>query len=367
MHVLYGRDGVPQNGNGGLTIVPMPGFEGRAEQLAKLIHEKSQRDDEYLTPVDIALPEFLLRPSGEPYVELGKKHLDGHDVFVLASGPGTYEMTGQLTYLLGYLAGRKAGRITVVFGYLPQGRSDKDEHKVFALPPILVTAWLAVSQGLLKRIVCVDPHSNQSTMVGHTGLITPVWLTYRLLKSLWDEASKVSDKVILSFPDASAKKRFMPALKQLEKDLGRGVPIVYASADRIDAEVKHLEGMGGALEAVQDALVIQLDDETASGGTQIKAAKLLRKMGASAIWSGVTHGVLCGDAPAAFMAADCPIDRLYIVDTIPPERREDLHELRDSGRLFVLTWMDDLAWVIYRAHWGLDVRETRGVDPVSDS
>ena len=66
MHVLYGRDGVPQNGNGGLTIVPMPGFEGRAEQLAKLIHEKSQRDDEYLTPVDIALPEFLLRPSGEP-------------------------------------------------------------------------------------------------------------------------------------------------------------------------------------------------------------------------------------------------------------------------------------------------------------
>lgn len=356
------RDGVPFSAHGGLTIVPMPGFQDRARELATLIHEKSRREGKLETPVDVAIPAFKYRPSLEPYVELGKRHIDSHDIFVLASGPGTHEMIGWLDYLLAYLAGRKASRITIVFGYLPQGRSDKDEHKVFSLPPILVTKWLALSDGLLRRIVCADPHSDQSTMVGKTGLITPVWLTYRLLKHVYNEALTVSDKIVLAFPDASAKKRFKVALAQLKRDLGRDVPIVYASADRVDAEHKSIEGMGGNLTAIDGALVIQVDDETASGTTQMNAAARLKEAGAREIWTAVTHGVLCKSAPQLFASPESLISRLYIMDTIPPENRSELDVLRASGRLYVLSWMDDMAWVIYNAHWGYDVRETRGVE-----
>ncbi|MBI5369804.1 ribose-phosphate pyrophosphokinase [Candidatus Uhrbacteria bacterium] len=356
------RNGDPFCRHGGLTLVPMPGFESRAEELAGLILEKSNRDGEYRTPVDVAIPTFKFRPSGEPYLVFGKRHLDAHDVFVLASGPGTYEMTGQMDYLLAYLAGHKASRITIVFGYFPQGRSDRDEHNVFAIPPILVTKWLVLSQGLLRRIVCLDPHSDQSTMVGHTGLITPVWLTYRLLKHVYQEAQAVSDKVVLAFPDPSARKRFKAALKQLRKDLGQNLQIVYASADRVDAERKTIDGIGGDLDAVDGALVIQLDDETASGVTQMKAAEQLHNVGAREIWSAVTHGVLCANAPTLFAAPNSLIARLYIMDTIPPELRLELRPLLESGRLRVLSWRDDAAWVIYNVHWGFDVRETRGIE-----
>lgn len=357
------RDGIPFCAHGGLTIVPMPGFEERAHELAKLIHEKSCRAGEYETPVDVAVPRYAYRPSGEPYIELGKAHLDTHDVYVLASGPGTHEMIGWLDYLLGYLAGRKAGRITIVFGYLPQGRSDKDEPKVFALPPMLVLKWQALAQGLLKRIVCADPHSDQSTMVGHPGVMTPIWLTYRLLTYVHAEASAITDQIVLAFPDASARKRFKIALTKLERDLGRTVPIVYASAHRVDAEHKTIEGVAGALDAVKGAIIIQVDDETASGTTQMGAAARLRSAGASQIWTAVTHGVLCPPAPEIFSAEDSPISRLYITDTIPPEHRQELDVLRGSGRFYVLSWTADMAWVIYRSHWGLDVRGTRGIEP----
>lgn len=361
MRTQLDRDGVPFCMQGGLTLVPMPGFEERARQLASLISEKSRRPAELNTPVDIAVPSFKLRPSGEPFLELGKEHLDSHDVFVLASGPGSYEMVGQMDFLLGYLAGHKAGRITIVFGYMPQGRSDKDERDVFALPPILVTKWLALAQGLLKRIVCVDPHSDQSTMVGHTGLITPVWLTYRLLKRAYQDAREVADRVVLAFPDAGARKRFKLALKKLETDLGGAVPVVYASADRVDATHKTIDDLGGDVAVVRGAHVIQLDDETAGGGTQMGAALKLREAGAADVWSAVTHGVLCGNAPALFVAPDSPISRLYITDTIPPENRRELDALRASGRLHVLSWIDDQMWVIYNVHWGRNVRVTRGI------
>ncbi len=354
-------DGIPFCRHGGLTLVPMPGFESCANELAQLILEKSKRDGENRTPVDVAIPQFKYRPSREPYLVFGKRHVDAHDVFVLASGPGTYEMTGQMDFLLAYLAGHKTSRITIVFGYFPQGRSDRDEHKVFAVPPILVTKWLALSQGLLRRIVCLDPHSDQSTMVGHTGLITPVWLTYRLLKHVYTEAQTVSDKIVLAFPDASARKRFKVALRQLRVDLGYEPQIIYASADRVDAERKTIDGIGGDLSSIDGALVIQLDDETASGGTQMKAAEQLHKVGAREIWSAVTHGVLCANAPTLFAAPDSFITRLYITDTIPPEHRPELQELLRSDRLRVLSWKDDAAWIILNVHWGIDVRETRGI------
>ena len=106
------------NRNGGLTLVDLPGFLKLAKTIKPLIEELGE-SGKRPTPVDIVEPEFGLRASGEPYIRLGKDHVGGHDCVVLTSGPGTYEMLGQVDFALGYLAGRHARRIALITGYMP--------------------------------------------------------------------------------------------------------------------------------------------------------------------------------------------------------------------------------------------------------
>jgi ribose-phosphate pyrophosphokinase len=358
----------PRNRNGGLTIIPMSGFEGFAERLKERIQTRSlkpTRDypEGCITPVDIVVPKFGLRPSGEPFPQLGNAHVGGHNCFVITSGPGTYQMMMQLIFVVGYLAARKASRITIISGYFPLARSDKDEGELeLALPAFLMIALKAESQGLLKRIVCADPHSDQMVMAADPGVITPVYLTLRILRFVVSEAMKVTDQICLAFPDDTAAKRYEPAVGILEKELGRSFPFISTAARRKSGNEKNIKYIVGDLDKMKDSIVIALDDETATGGSQIKAADRFKKdFGAKEVWAAVTHGVLCGNAPQLFLAPDCSVDRLYITDTIPTEEREDLRALVDSGRLHVMSWVDDCAEVIYHLHWGSSsIRGMRG-------
>lgn len=348
------------NRHGGLTIVPMPGFESVAEEMKKEIERLGADPNRYTTNVDIAIPKFSLRPSNEPGVKQGKKHIGGHDCFILTSGPGTYEMLGQLNFAIAYLAGRKASRITIMSGYFPLGRSDKDEGDEFVMPPILIDGWKAHAHGKLDRIICVDPHSDQITGMGHTGLVTPIMMTRRILRRVLKDALAMQDKICLAFPDGTARKRYGKVVKEMEKEFCRHIPVVTVDADRMNALEKSIEGMTGDLEALKDALVIAPDDETATGGTQINAAREYRtKLGARDVWAAVTHGVLCGNAVNLFSAPDCPISRLYITDTIPVHNRPALQPLIESEFLRVISLVDDLARVFYHAHWDENVRDLR--------
>lgn len=349
------------NRHGGLTIVAMPGFEDMAEQLRIRIEKIGDLPDKFTTSVDIATPVFSLRPSLEPGVKQGKQHIGGHDCFVLTSGPGTYEMLGQLNFAIAYLAGRKASRITIMSGYFPLGRSDKDEGDEFVMPPILIDGWKAhAPHGMLNRIICVDPHSDQITGMGNTGLVTPIMMTRRILRRVLKDALAVQDKICLAFPDGTARKRYGKVVKEMEVEFARHFPVVTVDADRLDAVEKSIEGMTGNLEALKDALVIAPDDETATGGTQINAAREYRtKLGARDVWAAVTHGVLCGNAVNLFSAPDCPISRLYITDTIPVHNRPALQPLIESEFLRVISLVDDLSRVLYHAHWDESVRDIR--------
>src|SRR3989339_1103026 len=155
------------NGHGGLTLVPLPGFVDLANQLKEAIEHRNHKETDPPTTVDIAVPEFGLRSNQEPFVRLGKEHIGGHDCVVLTSGPGTYQMIIQLLLILGYLAGRRAGRITVITGYFPLSRSDKDEGSMeLALPRLIVDLMQTAADGRLDRIIAMDLHSPQVVMAG---------------------------------------------------------------------------------------------------------------------------------------------------------------------------------------------------------
>ena len=107
-----------------------------------------------------------------------------------------------------------------------------------------------------------------------------------------------------------------------------------------------------------------LDDEAATGGSLINMAERMKKRyGAKKVMACVTHGVLCGKAPALFTdqskSGDRYVDHLITTDTVPIKGRPELEALVESGYLSVYSWLKDMAWIIYRNHWDLLIREIR--------
>lgn len=366
---LEERRARPHNNNGGLTLIPMPGFEEIAKQLKGLIEKKGLRKtadypEGRITPVDIAIPVFGTYVNGEPQVGLGKKHVGGHDCYVITSGPGTCEMLTRLLFLIGCLKGRRARRITIMTGYFPLGRSDKIIRKTneFPMPPIFVRALKAVGGSTLDRMVCVDPHCEQISGFGPPGFISPVEMTYQLLSRMIDDALKIQDRICVAFPDGTARKRFKETLRAVRKEHPHiSIPVVTVDAEREDDTEKKIEGVTGSILALKDAIVLAPDDETATGGTQINAAELyIKDLGAKEVWAGVTHAVMCGNAAEKFAKPNCAISRLYVTDTIPILNRPDLTSLIESKRLHLISWMEEFALIIFYAHWDDDIYDIRG-------
>jgi len=351
------------NRNGGLTLVPMPGFTNLAAQLKEAIEGRDNKDIDPETKVDVAVPEFGLRSNSEPYVRLGKEHIGGHDCVVLTSGPGNYQMIGQLLLLLGYLAGRRAGRITIVTGYFPLSRSDKDEGSLeLALPRLIVDLMQAASDGRLDRIIAVDLHSPQVVMAGKLGRITEFSMARRVLRLAVEEAleSGYQGKICILLPDDGAQKRYTSVINQVSEELGVRLPVVIGQKSRTDSRNSKLLGLSGDTIFLQDALVIGLDDEIATGKTNRDTARAVKeRFGANHYWAVVIHGVLSENAPELFNSIACPIDRTYITASIPPENRPELATLLQNGKLIVVPLVRDLAQVLYYHHWDRNIREMR--------
>lgn len=342
------------NRNGGLTLVPMPGHENVA-RLAKEVIEGRRE-----TTVDIATPEIGRRSNGEPYMRLAKDQIGGHDCMILTSGPGTDNLIINLLFLLGALAGRGPSRITLIINYFPLSRSDKDEGiSEFALAPHMVALIRAAAHGYLKKIIAVDLHSPQVVMAGHPGLITPVSLARRVLKLVLQDAQLVSDRICIFLPDDGAAKQYENGVAEEMKEMCLNLPIFQGIKRRSNSYHSELLQFYGDREQLRDALVICLDDEGATLGTQRGTAeKLKQECGVNHFWAAVIHGVMCGDAIKYMSGNGILIDRLYITDTIPIHTRPALEAIAKE-RLRVISWIEDLANIIHFHHWDSSIRQMR--------
>jgi ribose-phosphate pyrophosphokinase len=104
---------------------------------------------------------------------------------------------------------------------------------------------------------------------------------------------------------------------------------------------------GAVVGSVRDRAVIILDDLIASGTTLARAAAACRESGARATYAAATHGVFSADAGRVLGGS--AIDRIVILDTIPPHRL-DADFLRD--RVQVVDCAPLLATAIQRLHVG---------------
>lgn len=354
----------PFNQHGGLTLVPLPGFEPLAQAVRSKIEEIGKQEDRE-TPVDIALPEFGKRASGEPLLRLGKEHVGGHDVVALGSGPGTWQVLGQTGLLLSYLVGRRASRLALVLGYLPLGRSDKDEGALeFAMPNFVIGQMIAATDGCLDRIISVDLHAAQIVMSARQGKITEISLTRRVVTEAirWAFNTYGQIPICFAFTDDGSIKRAEPSITRIEREIfsGQGLPIIKGAKRRASSRESRLDSLTGDLAAVRDAVVIMVDDEIATGGTANDTAEALkREHGAKAVLAAVTHGVFCGKVVELFTGSGCSIEHLFVADTIPFYNRPALQPLFACDVLTVVPWTDDLGYIIYHHHWNESIREVR--------
>ncbi|KKR55785.1 hypothetical protein A2239_04400 [Candidatus Uhrbacteria bacterium RIFOXYA2_FULL_40_9] len=346
---------------GGLTLVPMPGFEDFARDIKEKIEKGSIASQQRYTAVDIVYPKIGEHANGEPYVELSKEHVGGHDCILLTSGPGTRTMMMDTLLVLYYLVGRDARRITVINGYYPLSRSDKDEGDlILALAPFFAREVISICGDKLSKIIAVDLHASQIVLSLSPGKITEVNLGRRLLKQAMQEAQRSKRPFVIAFPDDSARKRYEKILEKVEQELRIHVPTVTAAKRRSDSKSSAVQYLIGDLDKLKGAIVITCDDEIATAGTNINAATVfVKEYKATEVWAIVPHGVLCGPAAEKLGKKDCPIKRVFITDTIPVKTRKALQGLTDSNILHVVEWWQDLAWVIYQHHWGKSIRNLR--------
>ena len=98
---------------------------------------------------------------------------------------------------------------------------------------------------------------------------------------------------------------------------------------------------------VVDRRALIVDDEVATGGTLVEAARILHENGARAVTAAIVHPVLCG--PAAQRVRESALEALVVTDSIP------IPEEKQSDKIKVLSIAPLFAQAITRIHDGRSV------------
>lgn len=340
------------NNNGGLTLVPVGSrFRQLAEFIATYILSATPWGH-----VDIVEPFIGLRSNGEPYYKLGEKHIAGHDVVVLGSGPGTYQTIVDTLMVLRYVAARRPRRVATALGYGLLTRSDKPEGtEELALLNFMMRMLEEATLPLINFIIVADPHpfDHFNGFAQNSGRVFQMSFTKQLLCRVLADARREHphNRVRMVYPDKSAGTRYKAAQLATEAEFGCVFPVVIGDKERRDSANSTLTSVTADPVTLSETLDVILDDEGATFGSVDHIAGYSLKHGAALCWSATVHGVLCGGATELLASPACNVQRAYITNSIPVLDRPGLSPLIESGRLRVVSWDREIAQLIHNYHW----------------
>ncbi|HEY4685419.1 MAG TPA: ribose-phosphate pyrophosphokinase [Dehalococcoidia bacterium] len=241
----------------------------------------------------------------------------------------------ELLIMIDAMKRASAGRITAVIPYYAYGRSDKKDQ-----PRVPITARLLanlIETAGADRVLTVDLHAGQIQGFFNIPVdeLTALYLIDRHFKD------KELSNVVVVAADEGASKR----ARNVAQALGAPLAIIEKRRLSNDESAEALNVIG----EVDGRQAIIIDDEILTGGTLVEGASLLKERGATAVYAGVTHALLSGNAVPRIMAS--PIDELVVTDTVPlpPEKR--------FPQLAVLSIAPLLGETISRIHSGRSVGE----------
>jgi ribose-phosphate pyrophosphokinase len=224
------------------------------------------------------------------------------DVFVVQpmSSPVNTRIM-ELLIMIDAMKRASAGRVTAVVPYYAYGRSDKKDQ-----PRVPITARLLanlIETAGADRVVTVDLHAGQ--IQGFFNI--PVdELTALYLISRYFKEKELSNPVVVSADEGASKRS-----RNVAQYLSAPLAIIEKRRVSNDEVAEALNVIGD----VENKQAIMVDDEVLTGGTLVEGARLLKDRGATAVYAGVTHALLSGNAVERFKNG--PIDELVVTDTVP--------------------------------------------------
>ena len=240
--------------------------------------------------------------DGEVSVNIGEV-VRGFDVYIVQSTcMPVNENLVELLVIIDAMKRASAGRITAVIPYFGYARQDR---KAKARDPISakLVANLLTTAGA-DRILTMDLHAPQ--IQGFFDIPVDHLLGAGELAKYFSSRMADPEKTVAVSPDAGSANRTRYFAEYLD--------IAIAVGDKRRTKQNDCEIIG-VIGDVKDKMCIIFDDVIDTGGTIVKTAELLVKLGASGVCATCTHGVFSGNA-LVNLQNSCLSELVYL-NTIP--------------------------------------------------
>ena len=270
--------------------------------------------------------------NGEVRVSINES-VRGADVFVVQSTCHPVNDTlMELLIMIDAFRRASARRITAVvpfYGYARQDRKTRGREPITAK----LVANLITTAGA-DRLLSMDLHAGQ--IQGFFDIPVDHLTAGPLLAQYF--ADKGLDDMVIVSPDPGGVSRARNMADRL------GLPFAIIDKRRPAPNVAQVVNVIGDV-AGKHAVIV--DDMVDTAGTVAEGARVLRELGARAVYVAATHPVLSG--PALERLARAPIQEVVVTNTIPVDAS------RLPGKLTVLSVARLFAQAILRIHEDLSV------------
>ncbi len=267
-------------------------------------------------------PTTVVRFSNENMLVQIDQNVREADVFVIQpSCPPVSDGLVELLITIDALKHASAGRITAVLPYFPYARSDKKDRPRVSIAARLMADLLQTAGA--DRVLTMNLHSAQ--VQGFFRIPADQLQAAPILCDYLRESRDLSNHVLVA-GDVGESKDVGTYAARLD------LPIAIVDKRRFgDDEVARAVNLIGD---VRGKVALIVDDEVASGGTLVEAARFALERGAVAVEACAVHAVLSGKAVERLGAS--PIRELVVTDTIPlpAPKRIDKIQVRSVARLF---------------------------------
>lgn len=253
-------------------------------------------------------------PDGEIFVQL-EHNIRGRDVFLIQpTGPSAQENLMELLILIDACLRASAERITAVIPYFGYARQDRKDAGRVPITSKLVANLLTKAGA--DRVLTVDLHAAQ--IQGFFDCPVDHLYAAKTLDSYFESLKIPKDRIVIVSPDEGSIKR---SLQHME-NIGGSLAIV--DKRRANAlETKQANLIGGPIEG---KVAFLFDDMITTAGSIVGAVNVVKAHGASEIYVGTTHAVLCG--PAVSRLREAPIKELVVTNTLPAVAEKAIPNLK---------------------------------------
>lgn len=273
----------------GISVVTGPGSFDLANKIAKSLQ------------AELAVASLRIFSDGESSIRLGK--VQKNCIIVQSTHPPTDRHIMQLLMMAKKCMDDGAQDVCAVIPYLAYARQDRAflEGEVVS---IALVAKLFETIGI-KHIITVDIHSQLA--MSYFQSIQNV----SSVRMLADYATnmKLRDPIAVS-PDAGGSNR----AKEFAQHLNIDFISLKKSRHRLTGEVTIDESIDVDI-SKRDAILI--DDIISSGGSVIKAAEILRKLGVGRVYAMCAHALLIQDAAEKIKSAG--VNDIISTNSVPGE------------------------------------------------